>query len=41
MARRLEDVTFLGRLASYRYLDMDEVVEQALDVAERIHSKLA
>jgi UDP-galactopyranose mutase len=27
-------VTFLGRLGTYRYLDMDVTIKEALDVAE-------
>lgn len=30
MAEALDDVTFVGRLASYQYLNMDQVVAQAL-----------
>ena len=30
-----EDVTFLGRLGTYRYLDMDTCIREALDAAER------
>jgi UDP-galactopyranose mutase len=41
MAREVEDVTFLGRLATYRYSNMDEVVGSALHAAERIAGKLA
>lgn len=32
-ARRLDRVTFLGRLGTYRYLDMDVAVREALDCA--------
>jgi UDP-galactopyranose mutase len=32
MARRAEGVTFLGRLGTYRYLDMDVAVAEALEV---------
>lgn len=35
MARRAEGVTFLGRLGTYRYLDMDVAVGEALDVGAR------
>ncbi len=31
-------VTFLGRLATYRYLDMDKVIGEALDLAAKIVS---
>jgi len=34
MAAAEERVTFCGRLATYRYLDMDEAVAEALDCAE-------
>ena len=32
-ARTAEGVTFLGRLGTYRYLDMDVTIKEALDVA--------
>ena len=32
-ARALSGVTFLGRLGTYRYLDMDVTIKEALDVA--------
>ena len=32
-ARRAQNVTFLGRLGTYRYLDMDVTIKEALDVA--------
>lgn len=32
-AKRLEKVTFIGRLATYRYLDMQHVIEEALNEA--------
>jgi UDP-galactopyranose mutase len=35
LAEQTKDVTFLGRLGTYRYLDMHEVIAEALDVAER------
>lgn len=35
-AEQLGDVTFLGRLASYKYYNMDQVVAQALTVARRL-----
>jgi len=37
-SRRDEDVTFVGRLARYQYLNMDQVVAQALGVFERLRS---
>ena len=33
-AERLEGVTFVGRLGTYRYLDMDVTIREALDVAK-------
>ncbi len=33
-AQTAERVTFLGRLGTYRYLDMDVTIKEALDVAE-------
>lgn len=36
MADRLPDVTFVGRLASYQYLNMDQVTGQALATFDRI-----
>jgi len=35
-AAELADVTFVGRLARYQYLDMDQVVGQALSAAARL-----
>ena len=32
-ARGLENITFIGRLATYRYLDMDVTIREALDAA--------
>jgi len=32
-AEKYPNVTFLGRLGTYRYLDMDKVIEEALEVA--------
>lgn len=34
MACREEGVTFVGRLATYRYLDMDVTIREALDIAD-------
>lgn len=34
-ARREKNVTFVGRLATYRYLDMDVAIDEALTVAEK------
>jgi len=36
LAATLENVTFVGRLARYQYLNMDQVVAQALQAFERI-----
>lgn len=34
-AKLSQDVSFLGRLGTYRYLDMDKTIEEALDAAEK------
>lgn len=34
MARRTAGVTFLGRLATYRYMDMEAVIREALEMAD-------
>ncbi|MDR2512548.1 MAG: NAD(P)-binding protein [Puniceicoccales bacterium] len=34
MAKQEEKVSFLGRLATYRYLDMDAVINEALDFSD-------
>ncbi len=34
LARRSEGVTFVGRLGTYRYLDMDVTIREALDTAD-------
>jgi len=31
-----ENIYFLGRLAEYKYYDMDDVVKRALDVFEEV-----
>jgi UDP-galactopyranose mutase len=36
LAREHEDVTFVGRLARYQYLNMDQVTAQALQTFERM-----
>ena len=36
----LPDVTFVGRLARYQYLNMDQVVGQALSAAEKLIARL-
>ena len=38
LADRVPDVTFCGRLANYRYFNMDQVVAQALKTFRRIES---
>jgi UDP-galactopyranose mutase len=40
LAAELPDVTFVGRLARYQYLNMDQVVGQALATAERLIASL-
>ncbi len=40
LAAKERGTTFVGRLALYRYLDMDQVVAQALVAAARIHGKV-
>jgi UDP-galactopyranose mutase len=39
LATALPDVTFVGRLARYQYLNMDQVVGQALSVFERLAAR--
>lgn len=41
LAAELDDVTFVGRLARYQYLNMDQVVAQALSVAEGLLERTA
>ena len=36
----LPDVTFVGRLARYQYLNMDQVVGQALSAASKLLAEL-
>jgi UDP-galactopyranose mutase len=38
LAMAEQGVTFVGRLATYRYLDMDVTIKEALEVAERFLS---
>jgi UDP-galactopyranose mutase len=40
LAAREPDATFLGRLATYRYIDMDRVVAEALAAAGRLGPRL-
>jgi UDP-galactopyranose mutase len=39
LAEREEDVFFVGRLAEYRYYNMDQAAKAALDVADRLLSR--
>jgi UDP-galactopyranose mutase len=39
LAEREEGVTFIGRLAQYRYLNMDQVVGAALHVFEKLRDR--
>lgn len=41
LARRADGVTFLGRLGTYRYLDMDVTIHEALSASERTLQHLA
>jgi UDP-galactopyranose mutase len=41
MAKRESGITFVGRLGTYRYLDMHVTIAEALDVAERFLSGAA
>jgi UDP-galactopyranose mutase len=41
LAGQLADVTFVGRLARYQYLDMHQVVAQALTTFEKLAPRLA
>ena len=36
LAKKEKDVIFGGRLAEYKYYDMDDVVKSALDCAKRV-----
>ena len=40
LARAVEGVTFVGRLGTYRYLDMDVTIKEALDAATVIEAGL-
>lgn len=40
-ARGAENVTFAGRLGTYRYLDMDVTIREAMDCATRLITSLA
>lgn len=41
LARQVKGVSFLGRLGTYRYLDMDVTIAEALDACEKIDTLLA
>ena len=41
LAAKLRDVTFVGRLARYQYLNMDQVVGQALSTADKLIGRRA
>lgn len=41
LARQTRGVTFVGRLGTYRYLDMDVTIKEALDVADVMVGALA
>jgi len=41
LAAELPDVTFVGRLARYQYLNMDQVVGQALSTADKLLASLS
>lgn len=38
-AAELPHVSFIGRLATYRYLNMDQAVDRALDEADRLAAR--
>jgi UDP-galactopyranose mutase len=40
LANGLDDVTFVGRLANYQYLNMDQVTAQALATFEKLRPRL-
>ncbi len=41
LAEQAEGVTFVGRLGTYRYLDMDVTIREALDTARGFEAKVA
>ncbi len=41
LARSQSSVTFVGRLGTYRYLDMDVTIKEALEVAAVLRQHLA
>ena len=40
-ANKETQVTFVGRLGTYRYLDMDVTIKEALEAADNIKASLA
>jgi UDP-galactopyranose mutase len=41
LAKGTQSVTFVGRLGTYRYLDMDVTIKESLDAAQAIQDGLA
>ena len=41
LAKEISGVTFVGRLGTYRYLDMDVTIKEALDAASAIDNGLS
>ena len=41
LAKKVRGVTFVGRLGTYRYLDMDVTIKEAMDAASAIEGALA
>ncbi len=41
LALQRDDVIFIGRLGTYRYYNMDQVVGQALATHRRLHERMA
>ena len=39
LAEKEKDVVFIGRLASYKYFNMDQAIKNALDIFEDLHNK--
>lgn len=39
-AKETENITFIGRLGTYRYLDMDVTIKEALDTADKVKLQL-
>ena len=40
-AEKLQDVSFVGRLATYKYYNMDQVVAQSLTLFKKLAARLA